>query len=307
MNKTVSVVIPTCGCHDYFLSCLESLRSQTYPPLEVILINNAPGAELEQKARRSYPWVKVITPERNLYYGGSLNRGIAMSAGDLVLCLNDDVILEKDFIAEAVKGFERDEKTGMVSGKVLRPDRKTLDTTGLFLSVWRTARERGYGREDWGQFETGGAVFGASGAAAFYRRKMLDEVRGKEAWFDPDFRMFYEDLDLAWRAQRRGWKGYYVPSAVAYHVRGGSVRSKDFQGKAFARQYLSDEMHAELIKNRYRVIRKNETPAGFCVHLIPIILYDLCAWCYILLFRPKVIQVFFSGAEGVSGTVPQKT
>ena len=306
VNKSVSVVIPTCGSHDYFLSCLESLRRQISPPLEVILINNAPGSGLEQKARASYPPIKVITPERNLYYGGSLNRGIAVSRGDLILCLNDDAVLEKDFIAEAVKGFARDGKIGMVSGKILRPDRKTLDTTGLFLSVWRTACERGYGREDWGQFEAEGPVFGVSGAVAFYRRKMLDDVREGEAWFDPGFRMFYEDLDLAWRANNRGWKGCYVPSAVAYHVRGGSVRPMDSQGKAFARRYLNDEMHCELIRNRYRAILKNETPVGFWVHLIPIVLYDLCVWCYILFFRPGVLRMFFSKVKGGIGTASKE-
>ena len=259
MNDSVSVIVPTCGRDAYFVSCLESLCRQTCPPAEIILINNSLSAELERKARELYPWIKIITPDRNFYYGESLNRGIAMSTGDFILCLNDDATLDKDFIGEALKGFNADKAIGMVSGKILRPDRKTLDTTGLFLSAWRTVQERGYGRLDRGQFEKPGFIFGACGAAAFYKKKMLEDIREGDSWFDPDFRMFYEDLDLAWRANRAGWRGYYVPQALAYHVRGGSVRTDSGRGKMFARRHLNDEIHGELIKNRYRAILKNET------------------------------------------------
>jgi GT2 family glycosyltransferase len=301
-NNPVSVIVPTCGRDAHFIPCLESLCRQICPPAEIILVNNSPDGALEQKAREICPRIKIIAPDRNLYYGESLNRGIAMSTGDFVLCLNDDTTLDKDYIREALKGFHADETVGMVSGKILRPDRKTVDTTGLFLSVWRTARERGYGRPDRGQFEREGFIFGVGGAAAFYRRKMLDEIKEGVHFFDPFFRMFYEDLDLSWRAHHRGWKAYYIPTAIACHVRGGSVRSGSGQGKALARRYLSDEFHSDLIKNRYRAISKNETFGSFCLHLVPIALYDLCAWLYVLFFRPKVIKIFFSNSNGLSGT-----
>jgi GT2 family glycosyltransferase len=136
---------------------------------------------------------------------------------------------------------------------------------------------------------------------AFYRRKMLDETKEGASFFDPFFRMFFEDLDLSWRAHNRGWKAYYIPSAIACHARGGSVRNESGQGKALARRYLSNEFHSDLIKNRYRAILKNETFGAFCFHLIPIVLYDLCAWFYVLFFRPKVIKIFFSNAKELSG------
>jgi ABC-2 type transport system permease protein len=306
MNHSVSVIIPTCGRDSYFIPCLKSLSRQTCPPAEVILINNSLSAELEQKARELYPSIKILTPDRNLYYGESLNRGIAASTGDFILCLNDDATLDEDFIGEALKGFHADKTIGMVSGKILRPDRKILDTTGLFLSVWRTVRERGHGRTDRGQFEKEGFIFGVGGAVAFYRRKMLEEIKQGAFFFDPSFRMFYEDLDLSWRAHHRGWKAYYVPTATACHVRGGSVRNKPGQGKSWARRYLSDEFHSDLIKNRYRAISKNETFGTFCLHLVPMVFYDLCAWCYVLFFRPKVIRIFFSNMKGMSGTTEQE-
>jgi|GEM_PF-89854 len=293
-SHSVSVIVPTCGYGGFFVSCLEALRRQTHPPAEVILVNNALNVELERKARELYPSIKIITPDRNLYYGESLNQGIAMSTGRFILCLNDDAMLDEDFIHEALKGFHGHEEVGMVSGKVLRLNGRTLDTTGLFLSICRTGHERGHGRLDRGQFDRPGFIFGVGGAVAFYRRKMLEEIKEGDKFFDPSFRMFYEDLDLSWRAHNRGWKAYYVPTALAHHVRGGSVRCESGQGKPLARRYLSDEFHADLIKNRYRAIKKNETFGAFCLHLIPIMLYDLCAWGYVLFFRPRVLKGVFS-------------
>jgi GT2 family glycosyltransferase len=177
----------------------------------------------------------------------------------------------------------------MVSGKILRLEAGLVDSTGLYLSLFRTAKERGYGQPDRGQFESPGYIFGVCGAAAFYRRKMIEEIKEDPEYFDENFHFFYEDLDVAWRAQNRGWKGYYVPTAIAYHARGGTARRKEGIGKSFARFYISDDLQFELIKNRYLTIIKNETLLGFLLHLPFILIYDLAALGFLVLFRPKVI------------------
>ncbi len=288
MNDLVSIVIPTCGKNEYYLACLESIKRQTHQALEVFLVNNASDQALAQKARGAYPPLCVYQPPNNLYYCDSMNKGIELSRGDFVLCLNDDVTLDACFIEKSLKGFKKAGRVGMVSGKILRQDRQTIDSAGLFLTAYRTAKERGYGTPDRGQFEKEEFVFGVSGAAAFYRREMLDDIRLSSGWFDPGFRIFYEDLDMAWRANRRGWKAYYIPGALAYHVRGGSVRKGDGAGKSFARQYLSDELQVDLIKNRYLMMLRNETAMSFLGCLIPIGLHDICAWGYVLLFRRQM-------------------
>lgn len=295
MNNLVSVVILTCGKNDYYLSCLKSILDQTHPFLELIFIDNSPRAAASQRARELCSSLKVHAAASNLFYCDGMNKGIKLGRGEFVLCLNDDVTLDAHFVEEALSGFARDPQIGMVSGKILRQDKQTLDSTGLFLSIWRTARERGYGQLDRGQFETDEYIFGVCGAVAFYRRKMLDEIRTGEDWFDSDFRIFYEDMDLSWRAHKHGWKGYYVPRALAYHVRGGTVRTDSGLGKVFARDYLSDELYNDLIKNRYLMILKNETLAGLFLHCIPIVLYDLCAWAHVIFFRPRAIRIFLSG------------
>ena len=291
---TVSVIIVTIGAKDYLKSCLDSLFTQVYLPSEIIVIDNSLKPDFIHEVNRLYPSVRTFTGSENLFYAAGMNRGIELSKSEIILCLNDDIVLDKNFIQEALKGFLVKKNIGMISGKLLRRDKKILDSTGLFLSVWRTAKERGYGKLDLGQFKKNGFIFGVSGSAAFYHRQMLEEIKKNGDYFDSRFGMFYEDLDLAWRANKSGWLGYYVSSAVAYHVRGGSFRPDYGIDKAIGRKYLNEQLHYDLIKNRYLTILKNEKCLGLFLHFIPILIYDICAWVYILFFHPNVLKIFFT-------------
>jgi GT2 family glycosyltransferase len=293
-SALVSIIIVTIGAQDYLWHCLDSVKAQSYSNLEVIVIDNSLYVDFSAKLRQSFTFIKLYLSAQNLYYGVSLNKGIELSQGKFILCLNDDVILDAGFIQEGIRGFLIKENIGSVSGKILRGNRKTLDSTGLFLSVWRTAKERGYGKCDLGQFQKPGFIFGVNGAVAFYRKEMLEKIKDRNGYFDSRFGMFYEDLDVSWRAQKRGWLAYYIPTAVAFHVRGGSFRPDSGIGKAIARRYLKDQLHCDLIKNRYLTILKNEKFFSFLLHFIPILIYDLCVWIYVILFRPKVIRLYFS-------------
>jgi GT2 family glycosyltransferase len=298
-DMAVSIIIVTSGSGDYLKAALASVKEQDYRNQETIVVDNSLNPQFPLAVNSFFPSTKVCSNSRNLYYGASQNIGIKMSRGEFILCLNDDVVLDKNFISQALKGFSLSDEIGMVSGKILRMDGLTLDSTGLFLTSSYSARERGYGRIDRGKFEKPGFIFGVSGAAAFYRKSMLEEVKNKGEYFDSALRMFYEDLDLAWRANKRGWKGYYVPSARAFHVRGGSWRPPRGLNKPVARKYINDHLHYELIKNRYLVILKNANLFALLLHLLPVLLYDLCAWGYVLAFRPKVAAMFFSNLKSI--------
>ena len=298
-NKIVSIIVVTCGAGGYLKRCLDSIKAQTYPDLEIIVIDNSLKPEFSRQIQQNYSNIRLHIFKENLFYCGGMNKGMRMSAGSFVLCLNDDVGLDKEFISRAVKGFDIEDKVGMVSGKVLRTDGKTIDSTGLFLSIFRTAKERGYGRQDRGKFDKPGYIFGVSGAAAFYRKKMLEDIKIGEDYFDPRFRMFYEDLDLAWRAQRRGWKGYYIPGAIAYHERGGSARGFLGVGRPLGRRYLSDDLYAGLIKNRYITILRNESLIGILLFLPFVMLYDMLIWGYTLLFRTGAARRFITKLKDI--------
>lgn len=293
-SRLVSIIIVTAGIKNYINSCLDSIKEQTYSTLETLVVDNSFNQNFSQELNECHPNIKLYSSPKNLFYCAALNKGIEMNKGDFILCLNDDVILDRNFIKEALKGFDIDEGIGMISGKILRSDGKTIDSTGLFLSIWRTAKERGYGLRDTGRYEREEYIFGVNGAVSFYRRKMLEDIKIELDYFDTDYHIFYEDLDVAWRGQNFGWKAYYVPKAIAYHVRGATVRKSFGIDKLYARRYLSNDLNFDLVKNRYLTLIKNESYLDLVLHLPFILFYDFLVWSYILFFKPSLIKDFIS-------------
>ena len=134
---------------------------------------------------------------------------------------------------------------------------------------------------------------------------MLEGIKEGASYFDTDFAMFYEDLDIAWRAQRAGWKGYYIPDAVAYHARGASTRP-DNAGKKFARLYINDTLQMHLVKNRYLAIIKNISLPNLLLKLPFLAFYDFFLWAYILISRPKVGKLFLANGNSLRNALRKR-
>ena len=117
-------------------------------------------------------------------------------------------------------------KAGAVCGKLLRwqpseqpPQTRILDSTSIYFTRNMRHLDRGAEETDDGHYDRLQWVFGATGAAALFRRSFVEAVSVDGEFFDEEFFSYREDADLAWRAQLLGWQGLYVPQAVAWHVR----------------------------------------------------------------------------------------
>ena len=238
------------------------------------------------------------------------NKSISNAAVDFILLLNDDIMLGDDFIKQLIVSFEIDHDIGMVCPKLLRVDKKTIDSAGQLLGRNRSPVERGFNMPDIGQFDKAEFVFGACGAAVLLRRKMLEDCAiSSGEFFDNDYNMFYEDLDLSWRAANRGWKTYYNPSAVAYHVRGATAKAKK---PAFEFLYpfnfvwLDSSLKSDLIKNRLMTMIKNDSIKGIILNASYIIAYDLKLFFYCLIFDPSVIMRFFRNLPVICGALKKR-
>ena len=174
----ISVIIVNYNNKNLLRQCLDSVRGQSFKDIEVIVVDNASTDGSVEMVRMYYPEVKLIWNTQNLLFCKSYNQGIKAAKGNFILCLNNDVILDKDYLKEAMRAIGLNSKIGMISGKILRTDKKTIDSTGLFIGRNRKPIERGYGKHDKGQHEEPGYVFGASGACAFFKmRKIFGRVR----------------------------------------------------------------------------------------------------------------------------------
>ncbi len=176
--------------------------------------------------------VRVVRNAVNRGFAGGANDGIAATDSPFVLVSNFDVRPAPAYVARALEPMQADPRVGAVQGKLVRfapapGGGDVIDTTGHVAFATRLFRNRGEGEVDRGQWDVPGELFGVSGALALYRREMLDDValrvgRDRPQPFDEQLFAFFEDVDLDWRCQLRGWRAWYQPTAVARHERGGA-------------------------------------------------------------------------------------
>ena len=282
----VSVVIVSWNSAAFLPRCLDSLQGQTLPPVQVVVVDNGSQDDCVGAARAA--GAEVVENRDNLGFCRASNLGWARWKGDAVLFLNPDVILEPDYLLRAMAALEAHPEAGMVAGKLLRFDGVTLDSAGQFLARSRKTVERGYDSTDEGQFEQAGYVFSVCGAAALYRRAALEQLAPDGQVFDEDFFAFHEDLDLGWRAQRLGWRGWYEPQARARHFRGSTDAARRAGSRRRRLATLPAEVAYHAVKNRYLAMIKNDTAARMLLDLPFILGREVLLWSFLLLRRPQV-------------------
>ncbi|MBD3304742.1 glycosyltransferase, partial [candidate division KSB3 bacterium] len=297
----VSMVLINWNSRPFLAECIRSLRAQSYHNTELLIIDNCSTDGSQELLRTQYTEHHLLLASENLGYCGGANWGIRQSRGEYLLLLNPDVILDERFLVRLVETAERDPSLGIVVGKLLRFDRHTLDSTGQFLRRDFSPLERGYDEPDTGQYDQPGEVFSSCGAVAFYRRAMLEDIRlgdDYDDYFDASYFAFYEDLDVGWRAQLRGWKASYVPTAVAYHYRGGGLKDEKRPKAWFERLPFLPTVsltqkpvfiQRHVIVNRYLTLVKNATWRDILRGLPALGKYELLLWGYVLLVRPKLV------------------
>lgn len=282
----------------YLKDCLDSLLNQTHSPIEIIVVDNGSWDGSQQMLKEKFPQVRLIINEQNELYCRAYNQGIGAAEGEYMMCLNNDVVLEKDFVEEFLKAANANESIGMVCGKIMSWDRATIDSAGQLLGRSRRPVERGYKKKDSARFDEPRYIFSAGGVAPLYKRKMLEEIKIDGECFDESYGMFYEDLDVAWRANLLGWRGFYNPQALACHRRGGTAKAympRISFLKRYDFAYLSGELKVSLVKNRYMTILKNDRLRDFIINLPWIIAYEVKLWAYSVFFEPCLIPEIIKG------------
>ncbi len=272
------------------------------------------------------PQIIYIKNPDNAGFGRPHNQAIRQAKGEFILLLNYDAILSAGYINNVLKPF-RDEKVGAVQGKLLRYDfekkelRKSpedanlniIDTTGLRMFKNRRIVCIGQGEPDRGQYEKETEVFGADGAVPVYRAKALEDTKllilkhnprhekYSYEYFDEDFFMYKEDVDLAWRLRLAGWKTIYAPGAVAYHGRGsGDSMAKSYIDIIKERRKINNA--AKYLSSRHQRLMqiKDDFPSLLFVnHFFQFVPKEIGAWVYTAIFEGfawKVLKDLYQDA-----------
>ncbi len=185
---------------------------------ELVLVENLPGSVRGAPAR-------VLRNERPLSFARNVNQGIEATSGDLVLVSNPDAVPEPDAVATLRAFMESHPRAGIAGPQLRWPDGRWQPSRRRFPTVtgtlvrrtplrWLagTYAQRAHYHLDERHTEPVEADW-LLGAFLLLRREMLDELGG----FDAGFRMYGEDIDLAYRAAHAGWERWYVPAAVVTH------------------------------------------------------------------------------------------
>ena len=251
----VSVVIPNWNGAHHLITCLDALRAQTYPQVEIIVVDNASTDGSRALLAERYPDVRVVALPQNRGFTGACNAGMQTATGSIVALLNNDTEAEPSWLGEIVAAFARHPEAGMAASKMLLfDDRTRFHTAGDLYRVDGRLVNRGVWEQDSGQYDREEFVFSACGGAAAYRRGMLDDI----GLLDDDFFFSAEDMDLAWRAQLAGYRCIYAPRAVVYHrlaSTGGGVTASYYDGRNMIWILVKDYPAALWRKHWRKIVR----------------------------------------------------
>jgi GT2 family glycosyltransferase len=252
-----SVIIPNWNGAHHLPTCLESLRKQTYPCLEVVVVDNDSEDESLQVLEAQYPEVKVVALEENRGYAGGVNVGIEAAAGEVLAILNNDTEADSRWLEELWAALERHPQAGSATSKILLFDqREIFNSAGDLFTVRGVPLNRGVWEEDRGQFDREEPVFSPCGGACAIRRTLLADLasKGQGPPFDEEFFAYCEDVDLGWRAQLAGYACIYVPTAVVYHrlsATGGGKIASFHTGRNFI-YVLAKDYPSSLFRKHWR-------------------------------------------------------
>jgi GT2 family glycosyltransferase len=240
--------------------CMTSLMSPGYPNWELIVVdNNSTDKSVSylEKLFKGKKNCRVIKNPINMYSQG-LNLGADAANGEYLAYFNNDVAIKKGYFQELVKQFANDKKLGIAQGKLVNYfDRKKIDSAGETMDKYGNPITIGAGEKDKGQYDKEEDILSTSGSATFIKKELFEKL-GK---YDPDYGIGYEDMDLALRARRLGYKVKRFPKAVVYHKRASTDLA----------EFIRIQVKKHFNKNRIATMIKNY-PVSLLITTLPVTL-----------------------------------
>ncbi|MBU1152307.1 glycosyltransferase [Patescibacteria group bacterium] len=302
----VLVVLIHYNTPQYLKTCMFSLAQQKYENLEIVFIDNAsPGKEglgYMHEHHDDNSRVTIIANAENRGYARAANQGIRIGIdrdAKYIAIANPDIIFDLDYFSTVVKKMESTPHLASITGKMMKYDFQNnketdlIDSVGLLAFKNRRIIDFGQGEVDEGQYNKEEEIFGVSGAAPLYRTQALIDTAVMDEYFDEDFFMYKEDVDLAWRMLVYGWNHLYTPDALAYHGRGTGVIKRQSPLEILKnRKALSRFQKENSFRNQLLMQFKNDQWGTVLRHLLHILPVKLLTPFYILFKEPYLAKSY---------------
>lgn len=255
MSDADFIVLDATGGGEMLAACIESIRAQSVLPREVIVFDNGSQNPVHMTGAR------VIRSDTNIGFAAGVNEALRFSTASYVAIVNNDVVLDRDWLAVTRQVLNLDDKAAAVQ-TIIRRDERTIDGAGIDVRDG-TFRQAGHA------MPIGSALnhsWGVSATATLYRRAAVGE-----RVFDPRFFAYYEDVELNARLHLDGWRTVVVPVVKATHRGSASASILGSRAKRLRtrNRYFVARMHrgvgsirALLVEDAKLLLRGKSSIAG---------------------------------------------
>lgn len=224
MEPLVSIIIINYNGYKHLKECFNSLQELNYKNIEIIFVDNGSKDNSVEFVRKYYGNTKIIQLDKNYGFAKPNNIGAAQSKGDYIVLLNNDTIVDKNWLTELIKVAKSSDEIGIVGSKLyLYYDKNLLNFAGNCCNKYLRTFNIGENKRDHQLFNIQRETFCVWGAALLIKR----EVYKKLGLFDSKYFAYKEDLDLCWRAWIFGYKVLYVPKSFLYHKVGQTLKGQN--------------------------------------------------------------------------------
>lgn len=225
-SPLVSIIIINWNGKYLLEKLLPSLKRIDYKNTETVIVDNGSNDKSISYINKFFPDIVVIKNRANLGFAEANNQGIRRAKGELILFLNNDTQVTRNFLTVLVNRLKNDEKMGACQPKILSSEKPGyLDSIGSFLTTSGFLYHLGFEAKDTAKLDKEIKLFSGKGSCLLFKRKVLNKI----GFFDKDFFAYFEETDLCWRLWLAGYHILYIPNAKIYHLSWATARKLPIQ------------------------------------------------------------------------------
>jgi len=241
----ISIIIVNYNGKKLLPPCLRSLWKLNYPKekFEVLLVDNVSTDGSVEFVRENFPWVRTIEMDKNYGQMPAINRSFQYAKGDAIVVLDNDTVVDENWLSELVRVAYFNESAGICGSKVIFMDAPNIiQYAGGYLHTLGGVLSPYYAQEN-KLHQTAGPTGYVIGCSMLIKKDVFALIEG----FDDDYSMYGEEGDLCWRTWLYGYSVMYNPDSIVYHIGGASRRDKLVEGGEyeFERGYLGARLVSE--------------------------------------------------------------
>ncbi|MFT6137593.1 MAG: GT2 family glycosyltransferase [Salibacteraceae bacterium] len=290
---SLAIIIVNWNSYEVTANCLKSLQTVSYDNFKIILIDNGSEDNSGEILKADFPEIILLKNEENRGFTGGNNRGIQYALDsnfEMVMLLNNDTIVTRDFATILVNKLQSDQNIGAIQPKIMFNQEKDVIWSGgsSFSKIWHLTKSEGMGEKDLGQYDGSKVLPWVTGCCFLTRSTIVKEV----GLLDDRFFIYYEDTDWSFRIRNRGYKLFYEPMSKIYHEVGKSNENRETFGEGTQSAFT----HYVVIRNHIFIVRKYAKGLNYITsmfyQLVKIIGYSLY---FLLKRRPKKLKASLRG------------